>query len=175
MPGLDRPGGAAVRAENLLAFLRARPAPALLLVGEAPGYRGCRFSGIPFTSERSLPLERRTSLRPAGWVEPSATIVQRTLARLARQGDTLLWNVFPFHPMAPGDPLTNRRPTAAELREGRAWLDRLLGLVRPAQVVAVGRVAGDALHAGNVIRHPSHGGARRFEQELFAVLLHAAG
>jgi hypothetical protein len=30
------------------------PEPTLLLVGEAPGYRGCRMSGITFVSERQL-------------------------------------------------------------------------------------------------------------------------
>lgn len=28
--------------------------PKYLLVGEAPGYKGCRWSGIPFTSEEIL-------------------------------------------------------------------------------------------------------------------------
>lgn len=36
-PELDRAGGAAARAANLLAYLGARPHPALLLVGEAAG------------------------------------------------------------------------------------------------------------------------------------------
>ena len=49
-PSLDRPGGAAIRAANLKAYLGARLHPRLMLVGEAPGYRGCRFSGIAFTS-----------------------------------------------------------------------------------------------------------------------------
>jgi hypothetical protein len=57
-PALDRPGGAAIRAATLLAYMEARSRPTLLLVGEAAGYQGCRFSGIAFTSERTLPTSQ---------------------------------------------------------------------------------------------------------------------
>ncbi|MCX6411893.1 MAG: hypothetical protein NTZ81_06035, partial [Actinobacteria bacterium] len=43
-----------LRQANLLAYLAERPAPRALLVGEAMGWRGGRFSGIAFTSERQL-------------------------------------------------------------------------------------------------------------------------
>src|SRR5437879_5237580 len=96
--GLDRPGAAALRSANLLDYLGSRRQPGLLLVGEAPGYRGCRFSGIPFTSERSLPADRWSSLQPHGWLEPSATVVHRALARLDIEAETLLWNAMPWRP-----------------------------------------------------------------------------
>src|SRR5438128_1674688 len=98
VPGLDRPGAAAIRAANLLDYLCSRQKPRLLLVGEAAGYRGCRFSGVPFTSERSLPRHRRSSLRTDGWIESSATVVHRSLARLGVEAETLLWNAVPWHP-----------------------------------------------------------------------------
>src|SRR5882757_784285 len=65
--------------------------PQYILVGEAPGYQGCKVSGIPFTSERLMmegtiaridPQERRLSTRPRPWSEPSATIVWGTLHAL---------------------------------------------------------------------------------------------
>src|SRR5262245_26901671 len=82
--------GAATRRERLLAYLLARQDAPLLLVGEAPGYRGARISGIPFTSERQL-----TGSGPA---EATATIVHRVLADVRIQDDVLLWNVVPTHP-----------------------------------------------------------------------------
>ena len=90
----------------------------LLLIGEAPGYQGCRFSGIAFTSERSLPPAARTSIRPEGWSEPSATIVHGALRDLGLEEATILWNACPFHPALPSGPLTNRTPTPADLVRG---------------------------------------------------------
>ncbi|UCG25887.1 MAG: hypothetical protein JSW55_07845, partial [Chloroflexota bacterium] len=56
----------AVRRANLRLYLSqiAAAGPALLLVGEAPGYRGCRLTGVPFTSEAILLDER---IRPFGF------------------------------------------------------------------------------------------------------------
>jgi uracil-DNA glycosylase len=118
-----------------------------VLVGEAPGYRGTRVSGVPFTSERQL--------TGAGPSEASATIVHRTLAELAVEDDVLLWNVVPTHP---GTATSNRPPTRAEIRAASAFLDEL---TRDRTVIAVGRIAASALDAPYV-RHPSHGGAVAF-------------
>lgn len=88
--------GAPVRRRRLREYLIARAAASILLVGEAPGYRGARISGIPFTSERQL-----TGSGPA---EATATIVHRVLAELDVEHDVLLWNVLPAHPHLPGRP-----------------------------------------------------------------------
>ena len=44
--------GPRARRERLAAHLNVEATH--LLIGEAPGYQGCRISGIPFTSERLL-------------------------------------------------------------------------------------------------------------------------
>ena len=93
--------------ERLADYLERRSEAELLLVGEAAGYRGARVSGIPFTSERQL-----TGSGPA---EASATIVHRVLDELGLTEHVLLWNVVPTHPHRPGEPLSNRRPRAAEI------------------------------------------------------------
>ena len=137
--------------ERLAGYLDARAGCGFVLVGEAPGYRGARVSGIPFTSERQL-----TGSGPA---EATATIVHRILARLGVENDVVLWNVVPTHP---GTTSSNRRPTRAEVEASAPFLAEL---TRDRIPVAVGRVAAAALDAPYV-RHPSHGGAAEFERGL---------
>jgi uracil-DNA glycosylase len=132
---------------RLRAYLEERAHAPIVLVGEAPGYRGARVSGIPFTSERQL-----TGSGPA---EASATIVHRVLAELGVEDDVLLWNVVPTHP---GTPTSNRPPTRREIEASRPFLD---AVTRGRSVIAVGRIAAQALDAPYV-RHPSHGGAQAF-------------
>src|SRR5262245_8856227 len=116
--------GAALRRERLSAYLGARAEAPLLLVGEAPGFRGARISGIPFTSARQL-----TGSGPA---EATATIVHRVLAELGIDEDVVLWNVVPTHP---GTASSNRRPTRAEVDDG---LPFLRDLARGRRAIAVG-------------------------------------
>jgi len=162
---LDRPNAAQTRSDNLLTYLRSHPAPRLMLVGEAPGYRGCRFSGIAFTSERSLPPAQWSSLHARGWQEPSATIVHGALTATGLEEETVLWNAVPFHP-AGAVPLTNRTPTKAELAAGLEWLDRLVAILQPQQIVAIGRSAASLLPGVPLLRHPANGGATLFRQGL---------
>lgn len=173
-PELDRPDGAAIRRRNLLGYLEERPTPTLLLVGEAAGYRGCRFSGIAFTSERSLAPETWSSRCEQGWIEPSATIVHGELNLLGLESRTLLWNAVPFHPSIDGQPLSNRTPFAAERKDGEKWLARLIALTQPGLVVAIGRKATKSLKAVHVgalsVRHPARGGATRFREQLRAIV-----
>jgi uracil-DNA glycosylase len=147
--------GAAVRRERLRAYLDSRTGASILLVGEAPGYRGARVSGIPFTSERQL-----TGTGPA---EATATIVHRALAELDAAADVLLATVGPPHP---GTEASNRPPTRREVAAGRVFADEL---AQGRLVVAVGRVAHAAL-GGIYVRHPSHGGARAFTAALHALI-----
>jgi uracil-DNA glycosylase len=147
-------GRAALRRERLRAYLAAHAEASVLLVAEAPGYRGTRVSGVPLTSERQL-----TGSGPA---EATATIVHRVLADTGLARRVLLWNVVPTHPHRPGRPATNRRPTRAEVE---ASLPFVRALARGRRVVPVGRLAHAAL-GGEYVRHPSHGGAARFREGL---------
>jgi uracil-DNA glycosylase len=142
---------AALLRDRLTAYLEAREGAPVLLVAEAPGYRGARVSGIPLTSERQL-----TGFGPA---EATATVVHDTLDELDLAGQVLLWNVVPTHP---GDCASNRRPTRGEIGAG---LPFALELARGRRVVPVGRVAHDAL-GGPYVRHPAHGGAAEFRRGL---------
>ena len=148
----------ALRRRRLVEYLESRRRARLLLVGEAAGYRGARVSGLAFTSERQL-----TGSGPS---EISATIVQRTLEELGIADAVVLWNVVPTHPHRLGHPLSNRRPTRAEIEAGLRFVRRL---ARGRRVLAVGRIAEHALGAPYV-RHPAHGGAADFRATLAAWL-----
>lgn len=141
--------GANVRRQRLCDYLDERATTRVLLVGEAPGFRGARISGIPFTSERQL-----TGTGPA---EATATIVQATLAELRL--NALCWNVVPTHP---GTERSNRRPTRAEVAASLPFLEEL---ARSRRVLAVGRLA-ERVTGAPYVRHPSHGGAAGFRAGL---------
>jgi hypothetical protein len=147
---------AALLRVRLERYLEERAGAPILLVAQAPGYRGTRISGIPLTSERLL-----TGSGPA---EATATIVHRVLAELGLAGDVLLWNVVPTHP---GDERSNRAPSRAETELGVVFA-RALARGR-GRVVPVGRLA-HALLGGPYVRHPSHGGAAEFRRALAAVV-----
>ena len=136
---------------RLESYLRTRADVPFLLVGEAPGYRGARVSGLPFTSERQV--------SGSGPAESTATVAHRVLAELGIAEQVLLWNVVPTHP---GTSRSNRRPTRAEIDAGLVFVG---GLARGRRVVPVGRVA-HAVLGGRYVRHPAHGGAAEFARGL---------
>ncbi len=135
---------------NLECYLRQMNAfrPAVLLVGEAPGYRGCRLTGIPFTSEHIMAGHPQFAAAQGFQIdgrqrEASATAVWRTLDELAQA--PLLWNAFPFHPHRAELPDSNRTPTGSEIACGEPYLRNLLTHYPIQLIVAVGKKAGQAL------------------------------
>ena len=177
------PGDAnsAVRRENLRLYLRTMAArnPTTLLVMEAPGYRGCRLTGVPVTSRKVLlegvPRLTMFSVQEGYrdvddigfervYGEQSATIVWGTLANLSLL--PFIWNTFPFHPHKAGQPLSNRRPRKSEIDLGVPYLQRLLEYWRYEKVIAVGNVAYETMVGKGIdcqkIRHPAHGGKNDF-------------
>jgi hypothetical protein len=179
-PALDLPRGAAVRCHNLRCYLEAFAGARFVLVGEAAGYAGCRFSGIPFTCEAQLIGPERlgwthglglacSSTAETPWVERSAGIVW---GALGERTDCVLWNAFPWHPFGRRGPLSNRAP-GRDWRDGLEVLRCLLSLFPAARPYAVGRAAQRALGAIGVrapyIRHPSHGGKREFTAGVAAL------
>jgi uracil-DNA glycosylase len=132
-----------------------------------------RWSGIAFTSERDLarwgPPYRPTSAnRPRGWSEPSGTIVHGLLEELGVEHRVILWNTVPAHPSLPGKPLSNRRPTRVEIEQGLSYLERLIAVMQPGTLVAVGRIAETILEGrgAHYVRHPAQSGATAFRQGM---------
>jgi len=186
-----------IRRAQLVRYLESRLGRArLLLVGEALGYQGGHFTGVAMTSERILlghmrergvPPEfvlpglapRRTSrpdLRPAGFSEPTATIVWTAALRSGLGPlDFVLWNAFAWHPFNAGrGMLSNRRPTAREMGGSGPALKTFLGLFPHAAVIAVGKTSEENLKAMGVtcssVRHPAQGGAAIFRTQLRRLL-----
>jgi uracil-DNA glycosylase len=172
-----------IRRQNLICYLKrmSERRPRLMLIGEAPGYRGCRVTGIPFTSEAILVADQspfdlfgaKSGFRASGSLpsrkrEATATILWHTLEKLDVL--PLLWNAFPFHPHRPDEPSSNRPPKPDELKVGERITKDLLALFDIGQVIAVGNKATVALAGWGIpaahVRHPSRGGKLRFEQEL---------
>lgn len=154
-----------------------------LLIGEAPGYRGCHFSGVPFTSEALIAEDKwqqfgfpfRMTTRPKPWGEASATVVWRTLHTLGIAEETVMWNAFPFHPFQAGEPYSNRAPTLKELNSTRDILGEVVEHFKGAIVVAIGQVAMATLNRLGMpshcaIRHPSMGGAKQFAEGLKGIM-----
>jgi uracil-DNA glycosylase len=180
----DQPENAA-RRHNLRHYLRQMQQfqPTMLLVGEAPGYRGCRLTGVPFTSPAILAGELSAAfLGTNEWQcvdewphiqrEASATIVWDVLAGVRPY--PLLWNALPFHPHQPGQPQSNRTPKKSELAWGRPFLNQLLQIFPIQTIVAVGNKAEQALTDWEIIhtkvRHPSHGGKLAFKHGVQQII-----
>jgi hypothetical protein len=168
------PGAGEARIANLRAYLDERSQAEVVALGEAAGYQGMRWSGIAFTSERDLARwgdPYRPTCTARQWSEPSGTIVHRVLEELGAERRVILWNTVPTHPHRPGEPLSNRRPTVIEVELGAAFARRLIGLVRPATVVAVGRIAESVLGGDGVyVRHPANGGGAAFAAGMREIL-----
>jgi uracil-DNA glycosylase len=182
----SRPGNA-VRRQNLQRYLEqlAERSPTTLLVGEAPGYRGMRITGVPFTNTGLLRqgVAHFGMLGTAnGYVvpddlpevaaEPTATVMWRVLAEL----DFLpvLWSAYPLHPHRQGNPLSNRTPSTAEVADWSWSWQALREVFSVASVVAVGNIAHQSLARAGLtvprVRHPAHGGREKFAAGLRSLL-----
>lgn len=169
---LDIPTAPARRRENLHAYLDSfdQPPPLFLLL-EAPGPWGCRFSGVPITSEAQLtkpdfPIDgATTSTKDEPITEYSASIFWRVLQ--SHFPKFFVWNSLPLHPHDPGEPLSIRTPRRTEVREWNALLADLLDVLDPDLTIGVGRKGERALEEVGAdpiyVRHPSQGGANKFE------------
>jgi hypothetical protein len=171
------------RYHDLTAASMAGGGPRVMMVGEAPGYRGHTVSGVPFTSMRQLtarpglitgaPQGDGFALpeHPAADWEQSSGIVWRALA--AWRGPLpLMWAIYPNHPHEPGRPASNRAPRATEVAAGAPIALALAEAFGITTFLAVGRKAQAAFARAGIgaipVRHPAQGGARAFTEQLAA-------
>ena len=181
-PAHDESDAPAIRRANLHAALDALPRkPRVLVVAEAPGPWGCRFSGVPLVSEQQLldptyPVSGQPTSQRAAHGEPikeySGAIYWRVMEPY--WGRFWTWNTVPLHPHKPNEPLTIRTPTVAEVRAWHGVLAAMVDVLRPETVAAVGRKAEGALTAIGAesiyVRHPSQGGATLFADGMRELL-----
>jgi uracil-DNA glycosylase len=184
------PHSPAIRRKHLAVYFRERLGKArLAIIGEALGYRGGHFSGIPMTSERMLLSKqpvivaginpRRTSkpsVCPHGFSEPTATIVWGALLKTGVLPDeVVLWNAFPWHSFDPHRGLlSNRTPNKSEQLSGHPALKAFLELFPCEQIVALGKIAAAQLKQlglnAHCVRHPASGGAKLFRQQIARIV-----
>lgn len=177
----DRHDAAEIRRSNLRTMIKAALAgkAATLWVARDLGYRGGRRTGLALTDEAHLShasqllggASFRKATKGPTMAERTATVMWSTLIRI--EEPVMLWNVFPFHPHNPDDPMSNRSHTSRERDEARPFLDALIELLSPKKVIAVGRDAERAVEDLKLpverIRHPSYGGQTEFVSQVEAL------
>lgn len=189
------PEAPALRADHLHRYLAARLERAkILLIAEAPSYSGAKFSGMAMTSERDVLAAHATghgkdyfdgTFRRTSRILPQLKNVDGVLERTASivwgamtgkgwsASDFVLWNAVAYHPHLPGQPLSNRTPTAIERRALRPLLEQFLALYPGLPRLAIGRVCQQSLADMHIealpARHPSYGGAPEFRAAVAAL------
>jgi hypothetical protein len=179
----------ALQRHNLYQYLKLHSDATILLLGEAAGYKGCFYSGIPFTSGHILATHPTyTPYRTLFQFdvikdvkEQSAAIVHDFfLQHTGTFERVVLWNAYPFHPhkyetLATGleveHILSNRTPTYEELLLGAQILTKLQHYFHFTQIYPVGKSAEHALDQLHIryqgtIRHPANGGKPQFWKDL---------
>jgi hypothetical protein len=170
----DCPDAPRIRRHNLMMVLDAAIDRGVdsIWVARDLGYRGGRRTGLALTDEVHLsahadllgtpPLARSTN-GPV-MAERTATVIWQMLTAIRQP--VFLWNVFPLHPHAAGDPMSNRCHTRGERLACRHIMVGLIHLLSPSRVLAIGRDAQLALQDLGVtaekVRHPSYGGQAEF-------------
>lgn len=154
--------------------------PTILFVGEAPGYKGCRISGIPFTSEYIIHTHQSSGVLAGckalgNQKEASASIIWQKLDELDELGKLkpppLIWNIFPFHPHKNGINQSNRKPLTSEVQVGLTFLDDLINLFPSIKhIYAIGKVSANIIHIlpqyKGIIRHPANGGKKQMNIDM---------
>jgi len=148
--------------------------PKILLIGEAPGYRGCRLTGIPFTSGVVIKNAKHKIFKEIGSeIKLHQVVYENTAAILwdflgNEMPVPILWNAFPFHPHERGMHESNRKPNVQELAEGKIYLKIVYDIFKPKKLCSLGRVGEIKLRElfpteeTIYIRHPSRGGKKNF-------------
>lgn len=155
----------------------------VILVGEAPGYKGCRLSGIPFTCEDMFMQEWIPNLmgnnlgyRIVSENKPEHELSASTVWPKLREWYnkhgyvSLLWSICPFHPHKENNEKSNRTPCAKEIYQGKEILVKLLELFEIKHIGSIGRKAEGAIRSIGYntfyLRHPAYNGCATFRNNI---------
>lgn len=153
----------------------------VMLIGEAPGYHGCRLSGIAFTCEENFTEEIVSGImgKDMGYKifskgkpekERSASIVWPKLKEWynAHGSVPLLWNICPFHPHKENDVMSNKTPRKKEIERGIKHFLELVEIFDIQHIGCIGRKSFNTIKTMGLntsleyLRHPSCGGEKEF-------------
>ena len=175
----DRDEAPTSRSQALLAMLEAAIDQEIdsFWIGRDLGYRGGRRTGLALTDDVhihthadrwKLSIDRPTKGEMVA--EQTAAVVWRVLSQI--DVSIFLWNVFPLHPHEPGKPFSNRSHNSRERRTGEEFLYKLILLLKPRRLVAIGNDAARTVHHLSKrhkviqVRHPSYGGQTQFIEQM---------
>lgn len=171
----DLPNACEIRKTNLSNYLLSyTDSPEIVIIGEAPGYKGCHFSGVPFTSEYQLENDlvpftgKKSSLINKPYKENTATIFWEIMRDYYPR--FFVWNCIPLHPHEKGNILSNREPTKNEILSYSKNLNDILDLLDCDIILSLGKCAQKSLNNLNIkndyVRHPSMGGKSEFANQI---------
>jgi uracil-DNA glycosylase len=181
--GYDKEGGR--RWANLASYIEfmLSEQPDVMMIGEAPGYRGTSITGVPFLSEEVI-LTRKAQgkIVPVSEYHPSdssngptyeatSTFMWNTLDSVHFPKIPFLWAVFPNHPHESMHLETNRKPRINEIKTYERATEMLMEKLPIQHIIAIGNVAYAALSHENSravtkVRHPARGGSKQFKDGI---------
>ena len=146
----DKHDAPEIRRNNLFNLLKTHMGLSTisLLLFEAPSYAWARRSGAPFVNEDMFEIVENILKPPSHFVKATKTISQSALTT------KIVWNILtqidqrpliletvPFHPHAPDNQMTNRKPTQSEITKYGLHVQRIVTMFKIEKVIAVGRTA----------------------------------
>ncbi|QSO52328.1 hypothetical protein JZ785_27000 [Alicyclobacillus curvatus] len=149
----DRKDANLTRQKNLMAYCdQLSDSIDVMFVGIAPGYSGCRFSGVPFASEQTLLGKKKSNFFDPSLYSQSSNGKPRTENSATKVWNSIsdcvdstvlphifLWNVVPYHPQGQ-TALSNRDPEDWETEQYAALCQGIIDILKPKQICAFGEI-----------------------------------
>ena len=167
----DLENGHLIRRKNLKNYMNSIKDPVFLFIGEAPGFKGMRCSGVPFVCEEQLldndfPINGKRSTIGYCKCEISANIYWKVI--IDDFNEIFNWDAIPYHPFDSNDKSKNRTPKKSELHHFLPFLQRVIDIidVEPKNIISIGKKPQYSLNKLGIystyVRHPSYGGKKDF-------------